>query len=103
LQWPRTCTVAQLLASSINPTKELPEPMNLLAAIETLNARDGFEDTEVDKQMYAEHGTQFNSHFLIDAGGVIRWSHVEAPDNADQLGSFPGEDEMIAAARGVRR
>ena len=103
LRWPRTGTVAQLLASSINPTGELPERMNLLAAMETLNARDGFEDTEVDQQMQAEHGTQFNSHFLIDAGGVIRWSYVEAPDNADQLGGFPGEDELIAAAKAARR
>jgi peroxiredoxin len=103
LQWPKTCTMAQLMTNSMNPTGELPEKMSLVAAMELLNKRDGFESTEVDMQMFAAHGTQFNSHFLIDADGVIRWSYVEARDNADQLGSFPGEDEMIAAAKAVRR
>ena len=103
LQWPKTGTMAQLMSLSINPTGELPEKMSLFAATELLNKRDGFEPTEVDMQVFAAHGTQFNSHFLIDADGVIRWSYVEARDNADQLGSFPGEDEMIAAAKAVRR
>jgi peroxiredoxin len=103
LNWPSTGTVAQLLTSSINPTGELPERMNLIAAMELLNRRDGFEATEIDKQIAAVHGTQFNGHFLIDAGGVIRWSHTEAPDNPDQLGSFPGEEEIIAAAKALLR
>jgi peroxiredoxin len=103
LNWPKTGTLAQLLATSINPTGELPAPMNLFAASEVLNRRDGFELTEADKQIQAVHPSQRAGHFLIDSGGVIRWAHAEAPDNPNQLGSFPSEDEMLAAARTVSR
>ena len=103
LQWPKTGTMVQLLTNAINPTGEPPEKMSLIAAMELLNKRDNFESTEVDMQVFAAHGTQFNSHFLIDTDGVIQWSYVEAQENADQLGSFPGEGEMIAAAKAVRR
>lgn len=103
LHWPRTATFAQLLATSMNPTGELPEPMNLIAASELLNRQDGFEMTDVDAQIQAAHPTQFDSQFLIDADGVIRWSYVEAQGSPNELGSFVGEDEMIAAARAVGR
>ena len=103
LHWPQSVTFAQLLATSLNPTGELPEPMNLLAASELLNKQDGIEITQVDEQIAALHRTQFNSQFLIDADGVIRWSYVEAQGSANELGSFAGEDEMIAAAREVAR
>jgi peroxiredoxin len=103
LQWPRTTTFAQLMSVSINPTGELPQKMGLMAAAELLNKQDGFQMTEVDQQMFAAHGTQFNSQFLIDANGVIRWSFVEAQDGPDELCRMPGEDEIIAAAKAVTR
>jgi len=103
LQWPRTSTVAQLLATSINPTGELPEPMNLMAASELLNRRDGFEPTEADKQVQAMNPTQRTGHFLIDPKGVILWVHAEAADGPNQLAGFPSEDEMLAVARTVTR
>ena len=74
-----------------------------MEAFEFLNRQDGFEMTEVDQQMHAAHGTQFNSQFLIDTNGVIRWSYVEAQGGPDELCSMPGEEEMIAAAKAVRR
>ena len=103
LQWPKTGTMAQLMSLSINPDGELPQKMGLMAAFELLNQQDGFEMTDVDQQMFAAHGTQLNSQFLIDANGVIRWSFVEAQGGPDELCSMPGEDEMIAAAKAVRR
>lgn len=103
LRWPVNSTLGQLLATAINPTGELPQPMNLFGAMELLNARDGFEPTEDDKRMSEAHATQISGHFLIDAEGTIRWTHSEAPDNPNQLGSSPAEDEMIAAARAVTR
>jgi hypothetical protein len=101
--WPKKSTVAQLMTTLVNPDAELPEKMNLMAASELLNQRDAFEMTESDMQVMAAHRTQMTSHFLIDAGGVVRWSHIEAPDNPDQMGRSPGEDEMLEAARSVRR
>ena len=103
LQWPKTATMAQVMALSINPTGELPQKMSLMAASEFLNRQDGYEMTEVDQQTFAAHGTQFNSQFLIDANGVICWSYVEARGGPDELCRMPGEDEMIAAAKAVRR
>jgi peroxiredoxin len=50
LHWPQTSTMAQLLATSINPTGELPEPMNLPAAAELLNTRMAMSDGS-DKQI----------------------------------------------------
>jgi peroxiredoxin len=103
LKWPKTATFAQLMSISINPTGELPQKMNIMAASELLNQQDGFEMTAVDQQMFATHGMQFNSQFLIDATGVIRWSYVEAQGGPDELCRMPGEDEMIAAANIVMR
>jgi peroxiredoxin len=103
LHWPLNATMAQMAATAINPTGELPGPMNIFAATELLNAKDGFEMTEADKRIQEAHGTQGTGHFLIDAEGTIRWAHIEAPDNPNQLASFPGEDEMLAAARAVIR
>jgi peroxiredoxin len=103
LRWPQTATMAQLLATSVNPTGELPEPMNLSAAAELLNTRDGYELTEVDKQAHAAHGMQIDGHFLIDPAGIIRWAHVEAPEDPNQFGRIPAENEILAAARAVNR
>ncbi len=101
VHWPQTTTMAQLLATSFNPGGELPQPMNLFAVGEALNARDGFQPTPIDEQLHAAHGSQREGIFLIDAIGTIRWTHIEAPDNPNQLGSFPSDDEILAAARAV--
>ncbi len=76
--------------------------MPLMAAAQFLNEQDRFEGTEVDMQMFASHGTQLNSQFLIDADGVIRWSFIEAQRGPEDICSMPGEDEMIAAAKAAR-
>ena len=103
VQWPKSATLSMLMNNSINPGGELPQKMSLVAGAEVLNKRDGFEPTEVDMQMFAAHGTQFTGQFLIDASGVIRWSFIEAQNSPDEMGGFPGEEEMIAAAKVVGR
>src|SRR4029453_9742870 len=75
-----TFTMGQLQATLINPSGELPEPQNPFQAMETLNKRDGFDMTEVDKQIAAAHGFILPGHFLIDQGGVIRWLQIEASE-----------------------
>ncbi len=103
LQWPKTATMAQIMSLSINPNGYLPAKMHLMAASQLLNQQDGFEMTGVDMQMAAAHMAQFNSQFLIDASGTIRWSFVEARNSPEELCSSPGEEEMVAAARAVRQ
>jgi hypothetical protein len=102
LKWPKSTTMSRLLSVTLNPTGELPEKMPLLAASETLNKLDGFEATTADMNTLSAHATQFNSQFLIDADGVIRWSFIEAQQSIEDFCSFPGEHEILAAARAVK-
>ena len=102
LHWPKTGTVAQVLAVSTDANGELPEPTNPMAAMEALNAKDGFEMTEADRHSGTVHMTLAVGQFLIDAGGTIRWTFVEAPDGPDQLGRLPNSEEVLAAARAAR-
>jgi peroxiredoxin len=99
LQWPRTTTVATILAASTDLRGELPEKMNPMQAAGALNTKDGFEMTEADQQIASAHPLLEIGHFLIDAGGIIRWAFVEMPDSPDQIGRLPNEEEVLAAAR----
>jgi peroxiredoxin len=102
LHWPETATMQQLLNTSVTAGGELPQPMNVFAAGQTLNEKDAFEMTEADQHIYEAHGTQTVGQFLIDSGGTIRWSFVEAPDSANQMGRLPSDEEIVAAARAIR-
>ena len=101
--WPLTATMGQLQAALVNPTGELPAPQNVFAAMETLNQRDGFEPTEIDQQIAATHGTQLAGYFLIDREGIIHWAHIEAGERMTDLGKFPTEADILAAARALPR
>ena len=96
-----TLTLRQLQATLINPTGELPEPQNVFGAGETLNKRDGFEMTEIDGQIAATHGMQGAGHCLIDREGIIRWLQIEAGERIGDLGKFPSDEEILAAARAL--
>ncbi|MGQ0579779.1 MAG: redoxin family protein [Betaproteobacteria bacterium] len=101
LQWPQRTTMAIFLATRVNPHGMFPEPMNIPAAGEILNKQEGFQPTEVDQQIMAVHGTQLTGFFLIDSDGTIRWSYIEAPNRPDELSNFPGDDEILGAARAL--
>lgn len=62
-----------------------------------LDAKEGFQLTEVDEQIMAAHATQLVGHFLIDREGIIRWRHVEAEARATDRGRLPGDTEILAA------
>ena len=85
----------------MNPTGELPEPQNPFVSMETLNKRDGFEVTEIDQQIAAAHGLQMGGHFLIDRDGIIRWQQIEGLERPEDLGKFPSDEEILAAARAL--
>jgi peroxiredoxin len=103
LHWPDRATMAQFLAPRFNPTGELPEPLNIPQAMETLNRKDGFEPTEADQQIMAQHPTQLTGHFLIDVQGTIRWSRVEGQEGPDDLVNFPSADDILAAVEAISR
>ena len=97
--WPLKATMGQLQAAAINPTGELPAPLNPLEANAALNQKDGFQLTPVDEQIFAAHGTQLAGHFLVDRHGILRWTRVEARDRIADISKFPSEEELLTAAR----
>jgi peroxiredoxin len=101
--WPLRVTLRQLQAARINPTGELPAPLDPFTANDALNQRDGFAPSEVDQQIAAAHGTQLAGYFLIDRSGIIRWLFVEAAERIGDLAKFPSEDEIVDAARKLEK
>jgi len=100
-RWPWRVTMQEFQATPINPTGELPAPLNGMEANVALNAREGFELTEVDERIFAEHGSQLAAHYLVDRQGIIRWVHVEAAEGIGGIGKFPGADVILEAARAL--
>jgi peroxiredoxin len=101
-KWPVTWTIAQLQGARINPTGELPAPLDPFAANDALNLREGFEPNEIDQQVAAAHGTQLAGYFLIDRDGIIRWLFIEAAERIGDLAKFPSEDDILAATRSLK-
>jgi peroxiredoxin len=100
LRWPRTFTFAQLGKTSVR-FDELPGPTNHVDATAALDKLDRFEPMPADEHSATQHGSQLAGQFIIDAGGTIRWAFIEAPDSANQIGCWPSEEEILAAARSV--
>jgi peroxiredoxin len=99
--WPTSVTMGQLLGTRVTANGELPAPVNVFEAMETLNKKDGFELTEVDQQIAAGHGTQLGGHFLIDRAGIIRWGQIEGGERVGDLSKFPSDEEILTAARSL--
>jgi hypothetical protein len=76
--------------------------MNIIAAMKTLNAKDGFRMTEADHHSARVHPALAIGQFLIDASGIIRWTFVEIPDSFSQMGRVPREHDVVAAASNIR-
>ncbi|OWV66058.1 peroxiredoxin [Rhizobium sp. N122] len=102
-EWPYSATMAQFQAVRINPTGELPEPLHPMEANTILNAEDGFELTEADHAIFANHGTQLVGHFLVNAKGIIGWAQIEGLIEPNSLSVFPTAAEIIAAAGSLDR
>jgi hypothetical protein len=100
--WPYRASMADFEAARINPTGELPEAVNPMAANPALNAKDGFAMTEADDAMLAGHPTQLAGHFLIDAQGIVSWVQIEAVDGPNSISLFPTAADIIAATGGLR-
>ena len=102
-RWPWRATLQQFQSALVNPTGELPSPLNAFEANMALNEKDGFRLTKVDEQIVAAHATQLVGHFLIDRQGIIRWTHVEAEARVTDLGRLPSDEEILAAAAHLPR
>jgi hypothetical protein len=100
-RWPLRITVAEVSQVRVNPTGELPEPTPIFEAMEKLNAKDGFEVTEVDQQMNHARPVQGTGHFLLDRDGVVRWRFIEAADRMADIVKFPSDAQILEAARAL--
>src|SRR6266542_4532047 len=89
---------------SLDPMGDLPAPVPLLQATETVNRLDAFELTETDQNdiqtQYLSSGPQLTGQFLIDRDGIVRWTNIEcAAEGLAGAGKFPSDEELLAAAR----
>ena len=91
--------MAEMGALRINPTGELPEPLPVPEAGVALAKMDGYANTEVDQaDMHRLKG-----QFLIDRDGVVRWANIECAEGLAGIGKFPSDEEILTAARSLRR
>ena len=102
-QWPFRATPDDLMSLRVNPTGELPEALPPPEAAAELNRREGFQLTPVDEQIAAANGGQLDGFFLLDRDGIVRWTHIEAGERMADLGKFPTEADILAAARSLPR
>jgi peroxiredoxin len=98
LRWPHTYTFEALYKTSVS-IDVLPGPMSLMEAAAALDTKEGFEPKPADEESAARHASQSAGQFIIDAGGTIRWAFMEAPDSPSQIGYWPNDEEIVAAAR----
>ena len=102
-KWPYQATLEQFMAARVNPNGEMAEKTQPMEANTVLNVKDGFEMQEADHSILANHPTQLGGHFLVDAEGIVRWVQIEAPDDPNQLSTFPTAAELVAAASSLAR
>jgi peroxiredoxin len=86
----------------INPTGELPAPLPVPAAANTLTAMEGYQLTPTDQREFESTFTQMKGQFLIDRDGIVRWANIECgKEGLSGLGKFPSHDDLIRAASSV--
>jgi hypothetical protein len=89
-----------VMATRVNPTGELPEPLPIPQAAAALAKLDGHQMTPTDERESQWQFTQMKGQFLIGRDGVIRWVHIECErEGLAGLGKFPNYDELLTAAK----
>jgi len=101
-EWPYRASLPEFMATRINPTGELPAPLQPMETNPVINAQQGFEMEEADHAILAKHAPQLVGHFLVDAQGKVAWTQIEAAEGPNSIGIFPTAAELIAAANGLR-
>jgi peroxiredoxin len=99
--WPYKVDKATVMATTIDPTREMDQPGPAPVVIAALNERDGYQFSPEDDAIQAAHGSQLEGRFLVDRDGILRWVHREAPDGIAGLGQAPSDDEVMSAARAM--
>jgi hypothetical protein len=70
-----------------------------MAAVEHLNAKDGYEITKDDERMLATGANgQLFGQFLLDRDGIVRWRFTEVPEGGRLMFGAPSPQELMSAA-----
>jgi peroxiredoxin len=101
---PRPAATPELLkaleTTRINPTGELPEPLPVAEAARAMTRIDGHVENATDQADKERQWPQLKGQFLIDRGGIVRWTSVEcATEGLAGLGKFPPPEDILSAAR----
>jgi peroxiredoxin len=89
------------MAIRVHLPGELPEPMDVMAMDEFLNKKEGYEITEADQEAIASSQGQPVGQFLIDRGGIVRWSFTEVLEDGLITFRAPNPEELMSAASQV--
>jgi peroxiredoxin len=88
----------------IDPYREFPAPLPVVEAAAAVAKQDGYVENDTDKAEMERQWPQLKGQFLIDRDGIVRWAYVEcASGNVADVGKFPSEEEILAAARALPR
>jgi peroxiredoxin len=87
----------------VNPTGEAPEPIPMAKLGPLLDQVDGYQRNDSDRRDIERQWPQLKGQFLIDRDGIVRWESVELPtDGVAEVGKFPSDDELLAAAGSIK-
>jgi peroxiredoxin len=93
----------QLLATTkVNPTGDLPAPLPVMEAVAKLGEMDGHVNTPADQADMERQFPQLKAQFLIDRDGIVRWANIECAKGLGEVGKFPSDAEILAAAHSLR-
>jgi peroxiredoxin len=88
----------QMRAVKTTVAGELPEAVNLFDAANALDEKDRFEFTPTDNEDMEKQFPQMVGQFLLDREGIIRWVNIEGARGLEDIGTFPRDEEFLAAA-----
>ena len=101
-QWPHRINMADIMAMRINPTGELPEPMDPVTGgnyLDDLDTKSGLDVRAFAKpEQPGPPRVQLTGTFLVDRDGIVRWTFLEAAGGPNEFGRFPETREVMAAA-----
>lgn len=81
---------------------ELPGSLPLMDALNALDEKDRFEYTPTDTEEAESQFPLLVGQFLVDRAGIIRWINIEGARGLAEIGAFPTDEQLLAAAAAVK-
>jgi hypothetical protein len=100
--WPSNLSMTSFGTPVPDPSGEFSESATIPETVAKLNEKDSYEtlegEAEIDIAPFGE-GVLLEGRFMIDRGGIVRWTHVEAQDGPQELMKPPTSEQVMEAAR----